>query len=248
MNLFTNFLIVLFNILITFLTTINTLIDLHTGRLSRDRIDKRFVWWSKKLLFSADIQYSVFGQNNFKIKKDKKYIIMCNHTSLYDIPLAVLSIKASIRMLVKKELMQVPVWGKAMRVSDFVSIDRKNYRNAVQDLKKAEEVLKKGIILWISPEGTRSKTGNLQPFKRGGFKLAMEMDAQIIPMGIRGCEKIMPARSLQIKRGQHVEIHFGQPIEASNYNNQTRKELITLVEKEIRQLSGQYVQHSHNVT
>lgn len=241
MKLIISYSIVLFNILITFLTTVFTIMDLYTGRLSRKRLDKRLVWWSKKLLYSADVRYSVFGQNSFKINEEKRYIIMCNHTSLYDIPLAVLSINASIRMLVKKELMQIPFWGKAMHVSDFVSIDRKNYRNAAQDLKKAEEVLKKGIILWISPEGTRSKTGRLQPFKRGGFKLAMEIGAQIIPMGIRGCEKIMPARSLDIKRGQHVEIHLGQPIEASNYNNQTRKELITLVEKEIRQLSGQCV-------
>ena len=231
--------VVLFNILVTLSTTIVTLIDFYTGRLSRERLDKRFVWWSKKLLYSADIQYSIFGQENVDINKSQKTIIMCNHTSLYDIPLAVLSINSSIRMLVKKELMQVPLWGKAMLVSDFVSIDRKNFRNAIKDLKKAEETLEKGIILWISPEGTRSKTGKLLPFRRGGFKLAMEMKAQIIPMGIRGCEKIMPAKSLKIKRGRQVEIHFGQPVDASNYSNQNRKELIKTVEEKIRYLSGQ---------
>ncbi len=68
---------------------------------------------------------------------------------------------------------------------------------------------------------------------------SMEINAQIIPMGIRGCEKIMPAKSLKIKRGQHIEIHFGKPIDASLYNNQNRKELISIVEREIRQLSGQ---------
>lgn len=131
------------------------------------------------------------------------------------------------------------MWGKAMLVSDFVSIDRKNVRNAISDLKKAEKTMGKGIILWISPEGTRSKTGKLLPFKRGGFKLAMEINARIIPMGIRGCEKIMPAKSLKIKCGRQIEIHFGQAVDASNYSNQNRKELINTVEEKIRYLSGQ---------
>lgn len=239
MKLFLNYLIVIFNLLVTFYTAFITLIDMYTCRLSKGRLDKRFVWWSKILFFSAAIKYSVFGKDNILILNDQNYIIMCNHTSAYDIPLAVLSVDASIRMLVKKELMQIPIWGKAMKISDFVSIDRNNSRNAINDLKKAEAVLQKGIILWISPEGTRSKSGKMQPFKRGGFKLAIETKAQIIPMGIRGCDKIMPAKTLKINRGRHVEVHLGPPINAAKYSNRTRKDLITVVEQEIRQLSGQ---------
>ena len=164
---------------------------------------------------------------------------MCNHASLFDIPLSVMALNTSVRMLAKKELIQVPIWGKAMQISDFVSIDRKSSKRALKDLKYAERVLEKGIVLWISPEGTRSKNGQLRPFKRGGFKLAMDIGATIIPMGIRGSHDVMPAGTLRINRGSHVDIYFGTPIDASSYDIKNRKALIDAVESQIRDLCGQ---------
>ncbi len=228
-----------FVLLITFFTAIITLVDLLLGRLNTLRLDKRLCWWAKSILNFAKVKYRIHGRDKITFEKDKKYIVMCNHASLFDIPLAVMALKTSVRMLVKKELIQVPIWGKAMLVSDFVSIDRKNSKKALKDLKVAESILKKGIVLWISPEGTRSITGQLQPFKRGGFKLSMDVGATIIPMGIRGSYDVMPAKTLRVSRGKNVEVHFGKPIDASSFNNKNRKELINKVEKQIKYLSGQ---------
>jgi 1-acyl-sn-glycerol-3-phosphate acyltransferase len=222
--------------LFIFYVTILTIIDMFLNRLCRKTLDKRFYWLAVKVLNLVKLDYQVINRDNIRFKKNTKYIVMCNHASFFDIPLAVVALNTSVRMLVKKELMKIPIWGKAMSVSDFVSIDRKNSKQALYDLKKAEVALQRGIVLWIAPEGTRSQTGKIQPFKRGGFKLAMDIGAVIIPMGIRGSNKIMPAKSIKINRGEQVEVFFGTPIDASTYTNKNRKELIKEVEGQIRTL------------
>jgi len=234
-----NFFVVANNLVYTIYITFLSLFEMFLGKLDQKRLDSRFRWWSHKMLASAGLSYSVHNRESITLASDQKYIIMCNHASFYDIPLAVVSANTSIRMLVKKELMQIPVWGNAMKATDFISIDRKNSRQAIKDLKKAKKVLEKGIVLWIAPEGTRSRDGRIQPFKRGGFKLAMEIGATIIPMAIKGSEKIMPAGTMQIHRGMHADVYFGEPIDASRYTNSTRSELINAVETQIREMCGQ---------
>ncbi len=141
-------------------------------------------------------------------------------------------------MLAKKELLQIPVWGKAMRMTDFVSIDRFNPRQASKDMRYAKRVMKKGTVLWIAPEGTRSVSGGLQPFKPGGFRLAIECGATIIPLGIVGSNKVMAANSLILNKNGRVDIHVGKPIDASKYNKRQRDQLMQEVESEIRRLTA----------
>ena len=239
MNVLFNIATIIFGLGITLYTAVITLANMLRGNLDTEKLDQRFRWWASSLLKFTQVTYTVYGRDVIRFAKNKKYIVMCNHASHFDIPLAVMALNTSVRMLVKKELIQVPIWGKAMLISDMVSIDRKNFKRALKDLERAKAVLEKGIVLWIAPEGTRSKTGKLQPFKSGGFKLALDTDATIIPMGIRGSHHLMPARTLKIKRGKQIDIHFGTPIDASNYQNRHRKELITAVQDQIRELCGQ---------
>ena len=229
---------IFFGLGITFYTAVLTLIDRLRNKLSRERVDRRFRWWASSLLKFVGATYTVCGRDRIRFEKGRKYIVMCNHASHFDIPLAVMALNTSVRMMAKRELIRVPIWGKAMLASDIVSIDRKNSKRALKDLERAKAVLEKGIVLWIAPEGTRSKTGELQPFKRGGFKLAVDVGATIVPMGIRGSHDLMPAGTLRINRGRHIDIHFGTPIEASMYGNKDRKELIGAVERQIGKLCG----------
>jgi 1-acyl-sn-glycerol-3-phosphate acyltransferase len=221
---------------LTLLISIWTMIELSFRKIPRDAIDNRLRWWAKRLLKYVNLTYIVHNSGQVVLEKGKRYIIMCNHCSHYDIPLSLVALPGSIRMLAKKELLQIPIWGRAMKITDFVSIDRFNPRQALQDMKYAKRMMEKGIMLWIAPEGTRSPNGELQPFKPGGFRLAIESGATIIPLGIIGTGQVMQAKSFVVNRDRTVTIRIGKPIDASTYAKRQRDLLIQAVEREIRDL------------
>ncbi|MCG8338882.1 MAG: 1-acyl-sn-glycerol-3-phosphate acyltransferase [Proteobacteria bacterium] len=227
---------ILYAIGITMFVSAWTILELAFRKIPRKILDNRLRWWAKKLIKFIKLSYRVHNPHHTSLEKGKAYIVMCNHCSHFDIPLSLLSLPGSIRMLAKKELLQIPVWGKAMRMTDFVSIDRFNPRQALKDMKYAKQVMEKGTVLWIAPEGTRSVSGDLQPFKPGGFRLAIECGATIIPLGIIGSNKVMAAKSFIVNKNGEVDIHIGKPIDASNYNKRQRDQLMQEVESEIRRL------------
>lgn len=233
---------VLHALLITFSMSAWTMLQLSFSRLSREKLDQRLRWWAGSLLRFIKLDYTIHNPHQTTLEKGKPYIIMCNHCSYYDIPLSLMALPGSIRMLAKKELLQIPIWGNAMKMTEFVSIDRFNPRQALKDMNYARKVMENGIILWIAPEGTRSATGELQPFKPGGFRLALQCAATIIPVAIEGSNRVMAARSMVVKRGQHVDIHIGRPIDASQFNKRQRDELAGVVENEIRSMLNPSVQ------
>jgi 1-acyl-sn-glycerol-3-phosphate acyltransferase len=196
-------------------------------------------WWSNGLVNAVRIKKTVFDPFGIRIESGKRYIIMSNHRSHYDIPLTILSLPASIRMLTKKELFRIPLWGRGMAAGEFISIDRNNIEQAKQDLKKAREKMEDGIVLWVAPEGTRSRTGRMGPFKKGGFILAIEADAQIIPVGIRGSEKVLRPKTWEFFLDQKVDVHIGKPIDASSFTLENKNELIEVVRREISILCGE---------
>lgn len=188
--------------------------------LSRAAVNAISYTMGKHLLRLVKAHYTVVAPHGISFKEGHPYIIMSNHASHYDIPLIFVAFKNhSVRMLAKRELFKVPIWGKAMLTSEFLSIDRDNRQQALQDLQIAKEKMQSGIILWIAPEGTRSRTGKLGPFKKGGFKLAMQTGATIIPVAIVGSAKILPPKTLQFNFNAQVAVHIAPPIEAANYQD-----------------------------
>ncbi len=141
-------------------------------------------------------------------------------------------------MLTKKELFRVPIWGRGLTAGEFISIDRHNRRQAFRDLEEARKKMESGIILWVAPEGTRSRDGSLGAFKKGGFMLALQTGATIVPVGIRGAHDVLPARSLALRLGQEAEVHVGEPIDASVYSIEQRDHLMAAVEAQIRRLAA----------
>lgn len=204
----------------------------------RAKIDRLSRLWSSKLLGYVKLRYEVHNPYHVKLEPHKRYILMSNHTSLYDIPLLYMALPGSIRMLAKKELFRIPIWGHAMRAAEYISIDRNNKVRAIQGLKYAQEKMESGIILWIAPEGTRSRDGKLGPFKKGGFVLALKTNAIIIPIGIRGAAKVMPPKTFDICLNQRAQVHIGQPIDTTQYSQENTEELMKAVEKSIREALG----------
>jgi 1-acyl-sn-glycerol-3-phosphate acyltransferase len=156
---------------------------------------------------------------------------MCNHSSLYDIPISAVALKTSLRMLTKKELYKIPIFSSALRRGEFVSIDRQNREQSFKDLKNAKEKMLDGIVLWVAPEGTRSIDGKLAKFKRGGFHIALESKALIVPLVIKDIHKVQAGNELSLYLNQEIEVELCEPVDAAKYTLEKRKELVNEVRK-----------------
>ncbi|MCP0913944.1 MULTISPECIES: lysophospholipid acyltransferase family protein [Legionella] len=209
------------------------------GTINRQWVDETMRIWVDRILNAVGVRYKVINPHQVEPEPGIPTIIMCNHSSLYDIPLSLKAFpRHSIRMLAKKELAKIPLMGKGMQASEFPFIDRKNRHQAIKDLEFVHQLLESGIVMWIAPEGTRSKDGKLGPFKKGGFITAIQAKATIIPIGIRGAYDILPARTYQFNINQDAEIHIGKPIDAAQYTLENKEELIEKVHQVMEQLTG----------
>jgi 1-acyl-sn-glycerol-3-phosphate acyltransferase len=231
--------IVLRSVWVTLAITIPTVIEVYRGSYRREDGDRRLRWWSQKLLGFVRLRVHVVNPNGVEIPPGRPCILMSNHSSLYDIPLVFVSLPGSIRMLTKKELFKVPIWGRGLQAGEFVSIDRKDREQAIRDLAAARDKMTSGIVLWVAPEGTRSRDGRLGSFKKGGFMLALETGATILPIGIRGARDVLPAKTLRFELDRLAEVRIGSPVEASAYTPATRDALMSEIERRIRELTGE---------
>ena len=195
--------------------------------------------WARKLLGPTGLVIHVKGAENLDKISNKPCVVMCNHTSLYDVPVSFLALDAHIRMLAKKELYSIPILSSALRAGDFVAIDRRNIEQAKRDLKLAEQKLNSGIVIWVAPEGTRSRDGKLKKFKKGGFHLAIDTKATILPIVIKGIQDILPSNSYNLTIHGEVEVIIGEPVDTSQYaktdcnllRDKTRTMMLNLLEK-----------------
>ena len=209
------------------------------GKLTRTWCDRELQIWSKRMIKLLKIKYTIINPNKITPKHGKPTIIICNHASHIDIPLS-FSIfpKHSIRMLAKQELAKIPIFGQAARASEMPFISRGNLKKAIHDLKALENLMKSGIVVWIYAEGTRSKTGQLQPLKKGGFITAIQTKATIIPIYIRGTNKILPAQSSIFKLNQQVDLMVGDSIDAAEYSLENKEALIEKTYQSMLKLSN----------
>jgi len=197
-------------------------------RLSISDVDQVMRWWATKLLGLVRVTTKVVGKENLP-DTGRRVIVMCNHSSLYDIPVAIAALDISFRFVAKKELFNIPIFGSALKRGGFLSIDRNNREQAVKDLNRAKEQMLKGIILWMSPEGTRSKDGKLAEFKRGGFHVAIETKAIIVPVVIKDIHKLQAGDELKLFLNQDIEVEICETVDSSEYDIENRRELINEV-------------------
>ena len=202
-------------------------------------IDKALQNWAYSLLRSLRVNWHVSNPHQIDLLPGQKYILMSNHASLMDIPLIFAALPNNrIRMLAKKELFRIPFFGSAMKKAGFPAINRKNTEQAIHDLARVKEQMQEGIIPWIAPEGTRSRDGHLQHFKPGGFFLALQTGATVIPIAIRGAANIIPPDTFKLNLDQQVEIILLPPIDANEYDMESRKKFIADVRASIAQALG----------
>ncbi|HEU4405005.1 MAG TPA: lysophospholipid acyltransferase family protein [Polyangiaceae bacterium] len=187
-----------------------TLFDAFRDGVRRDRSDARIAWWARSVVEGTPIDLRVRGRE--RLEGGKTFLLMSNHQSHYDIPVLFHAVSSSIRMVTKTELFRLPIFGPALREAGFIEIDRSNRHQAIASLRRAREALRAGVHVWIAPEGTRSRTGELLPFKKGGFMLAVEAKLPILPVGIAGTRDVLPADAWLTSRGRRVGVAIGEPI------------------------------------
>lgn len=169
-----------------------------------------------------------------RIEKKTSYVFMCNHLSAVDGPLLFMLIPQSIRVILKKEAFRIPVIGLAMRLVGFIPVDRKGLRGGKKSIDRATRMIKeKGYSFLIFPEGTRSRDGKLQLFKRGGFFLALNSQVPVAPVSIQGTFELMPKKSFFIKKG-NVRVAFHPVVPVQEFNRDTLPRLMDRVRDAVK--------------
>lgn len=205
----------------------------------RPYIDRIMTKWARRLLRLIGVTTKVIGIENIPKKGERPVIVMCNHSSLYDIPIAINALDTSFRFVAKRELFRLPIFGAAIRRAEFVSIDRKNKEQALKDLDDAKAKMLDGITLWMAPEGTRSKDGKLSKFKRGAFHIAIDTKALIVPIAVKDIHKVQAGDDLRLYLNQEIEVEICKPVDAANYDDSNRKELVDKVRGQMLKALGQ---------
>jgi 1-acyl-sn-glycerol-3-phosphate acyltransferase len=209
-----------------------TLVEAARGTLTPEICDARLEHWAKKILSQAKVTYEVAGLEN--APRDESFVVMSNHQSLYDIPILFQVLKRRVRMVAKRELFRIPGWSHAMRIAGFVEIDRNDREQAIESLRRAEAALNSGTNIWIAPEGTRSQSGELGPFKKGGFHMALDARVRILPITITGTRNALLARGFNVRNGAHVHVTVHPPVDPSRFGHEGREELIEEVRRAIQ--------------
>ncbi len=192
--------------------------------------------WAKALLKIFGVNVRVTGMEN--LETGKTYVYVSNHASMFDIPAVIAGIQDEIRIVYKKELSYVPIWGWSLAVGHYIAIDRFSAKDAVKSLEAAAEKIRRGASVLLFAEGTRTRTGKLQPFKRGAFALAAKAGIPIVPLTINNSFNILPKGSLRIRRAD-ISVVVGKPI--TTVGAEGRDDEINLMEKVREAIAQSYV-------
>jgi 1-acyl-sn-glycerol-3-phosphate acyltransferase len=184
--------------------------------------------WSRLFLAIPPVTYTVVGAAN--ADPDQQYVVVTNHLSNFDIPLVLLAVPGRVRFLAKKELFKIPLFGPAMAQVGVVKIDRKagmSVHDAI--FEAAADSLDRGYWLLVFAEGTRSSDGEMAPFKKGAFHIAIENDVPILPVVLEGTHEVNPPGSMLIYPGT-AKVSILEPVETHGLTRADIPELASRVQ------------------
>lgn len=182
--------------------------------------------WAAVILRLAGVRVRVEGRS--RIPKDRPVIYVSNHQSHFDILALIRALPGQYRVVAKKELFAIPVFGWALWLAGFIKIDRSDRDKAFRSLDLAARKIARGRSVLIFAEGTRSRDGSLRPFKKGAFVLAIRSACPIVPVSISGSRAVLPQGSLRIGRGA-IDVVIGEPIETAGRAMEEKESLMEAV-------------------
>jgi 1-acyl-sn-glycerol-3-phosphate acyltransferase len=193
-------------------------------------------FWAKAMLWAPGARMHVEGSEHCDPKRATVYV--CNHQSTLDIPALYRGLDpVQVRFIAKKMIKYVPLFGWFMVMAGFVFIDRASKRSGLKSLQDAAAKIAAGTSIVIFPEGTRSETGEVLPFKKGTFALATMAGVPICPVAIEGTRIVMPKASWNVGPGD-VRVKVGAPIDPKAFGND-REALARHVREKIIELHKQ---------
>jgi 1-acyl-sn-glycerol-3-phosphate acyltransferase len=201
------------------------LIAVLVASLVNQRLGSYFggVIWSRVNAFFIPAFIQVKGKEH--IRPEISYVVVSNHMSYFDIFMIYGWLGIDIKWVMKKELARIPGLGFGSKKVGHIFIDRSNSRVAMESLNEAKKKLTGGTSVVIFPEGTRSKTGEMGHFKRGAFKLALDLNLHILPVTLNGTGNIWPTDSMDIFPGRS-ELIVHKPIDIRKYDEGMIHELM----------------------
>ena len=170
--------------------------------------------------------------------EDESFVVMSNHSSFYDPFIYPFFMKGQYTGVVADYNLKFPFWKQFLNRVNAIPVNRNNRKKAIESINKAEKVLNKGLHIAILPEGTRTINGKLGKLKKGGFHLAKNTKTSIILIGIKGTFKLKPKTTWKFTPCEIIA-QIGKPIPYSFYKSKDIDELLNLVEKEMKILTGE---------
>ena len=198
-----------------------------------ERYDPIIKKLARGLLFIMGIRLTVEGLEN--VDPNQTYLYMANHISLLDVPLFQAVIPQLVRGVEAEEQFNWPIFGWAIRRAGNIPINRKDVHAAIPSINEAAKRLREGLSMIILPEGGRTLTGKMKPFKKLPFHLAKEGGVPIVPIGVSGLYPILKKGEWIIQPGM-VTVRFGEPISPDIIRELPISELRDRVRKEIERL------------
>lgn len=181
------------------------------------------LWGAKTWLKACGANVKVIGLEN--LEPDKNYVFISNHRSYLDTAALFRYAGKRIGIVAKKELLKAPVLGQGMSFVNIIAIDRTNPERALQSMERARQVMERGYSFGVFAEGTRAMPGELLPFKKGAFHLALQTNAPIIPVAIRNTDWMMGKRTGVAYPG-NIEIVLCPPIATAGKNEKDIPQLL----------------------
>ena len=187
--------------------------------------------WSRILCTLSLVRVKVQGNENIDSKAS--YILVANHQSIYDIPLVYGWLNNNFKWIMKKELRRLPIIGKTCELMGHIFIDRSHPMRAKQSLEVAKKNLKQGeSSIFLFPEGTRTRNGKIQRFKRGAFTIARDLHLPIVPVTIIGAYDALPKGLNYITPGT-IQMIIHSPIDTTHLNDENLNEMVDKVKNTI---------------
>lgn len=189
--------------------------------------------WARGLIRLTGLPVRVVGRENVEAQVPVVYV--CNHTSFADIWVLLATLPGSVRFVAKRELLSVPFFGRAVRASGQIPINRRNLRDAFAAYDDAAVAIRGGMSAIVFVEGTRSRDGALADFKKGPFVLAIRAGAPVVPVHIARGRAALPPGGWRVRRVP-VTVSIGRPLPTIDLDFDDRETILTAARHEMLRL------------
>jgi 1-acyl-sn-glycerol-3-phosphate acyltransferase len=181
----------------------------------------------------SGISYRLAGGQ--RIPRGRTVVFCANHTSNIDAPLLFHLLHPRLHLLYKVEFGRMPILGRAARLAGFIPVERTNHDQSQHAVDEAAESVARGHSFLVFPEGTRSRTGDLLPFKKGGFIMAIKAQVPIVPVAILGGRAAM-IKGSRLIHPVRIDVRVGVPIETAGMTLDDRDRLIGMARRQIEEM------------